>query len=262
VSPWLRLTLRGVRLLLIFMAASAVCAAVTAGTALAHAAAPGAGRPGTARGPDHPDPGRPIQADPGRPVHADPGRPVHADPGHPVHADPGRPVRPGDEHSARPDHWQPQQGFTAPWVLPVPSDSASASASARPSGLHPSALRPSRPAEEPSRAGSRAGEGRMRPGRPDGVEGDDDTGPGEAPDSDAAQPEEPQTADAPDTLPPPEEAGLDPASPTPPTTVRQPVQQGGAPAEPVLQILPLGSGLMLIGLGLGLAFLGLRLRRS
>ncbi|RPF34894.1 hypothetical protein [Streptomyces sp. TLI_185] len=34
------------------------------------------------------------------------------------------------------------------------------------------------------------------------------------------------------------------------------------PAEPVLRILPLGSGLVLIGLGLGLAFIGLRMRRT
>jgi hypothetical protein len=33
-------------------------------------------------------------------------------------------------------------------------------------------------------------------------------------------------------------------------------------AEPVLRILPLGSGLVLIGLGLGLALLGARLRRG
>ncbi|MFF0107655.1 hypothetical protein [Streptomyces hirsutus] len=31
---------------------------------------------------------------------------------------------------------------------------------------------------------------------------------------------------------------------------------------PMLRILPLGSGLVLMGLGLGLAFVGLRLRRS
>ncbi|MFG2606678.1 hypothetical protein ACGFT2_24470 [Streptomyces sp. NPDC048514] len=102
----------------------------------------------------------------------------------------------------------------------------------------------------------------MRPGRPDGPaagrEDDDDTVDGEAPDT-AAQPQEPETTDG---TPPPQEAGLDPANTTPPPADRQPVQQGGAPAEPVLQILPLGSGLMLIGLGLGLAFLGLRIRRS
>ncbi|MBF8171362.1 hypothetical protein IW294_11420 [Streptomyces olivaceus] len=33
-------------------------------------------------------------------------------------------------------------------------------------------------------------------------------------------------------------------------------------AEPVLRVLPLGSGLVLIGLGLALAFVGLRLRRG
>ncbi|MEF9905025.1 hypothetical protein [Streptomyces sp. P9-A2] len=33
-------------------------------------------------------------------------------------------------------------------------------------------------------------------------------------------------------------------------------------AGPMLRILPLGSGLVLVGLGLGLAFVGLRLRRS
>lgn len=33
-------------------------------------------------------------------------------------------------------------------------------------------------------------------------------------------------------------------------------------AGPMLRILPLGSGLVLMGLGLGLAFVGLRLRRS
>jgi hypothetical protein len=33
------------------------------------------------------------------------------------------------------------------------------------------------------------------------------------------------------------------------------------PVGPVLRILPLGSGLVLIGLGLGLAFFALRLRR-
>jgi hypothetical protein len=36
----------------------------------------------------------------------------------------------------------------------------------------------------------------------------------------------------------------------------------GAPPEPALELLPLGSGLILIGLGLGLAFLALRARRA
>ncbi|MEV6002785.1 hypothetical protein AB0M25_26810 [Streptomyces griseomycini] len=34
------------------------------------------------------------------------------------------------------------------------------------------------------------------------------------------------------------------------------------PVEPVLRILPLGSGLVLIGLGLGLAFVALRMRQG
>ncbi|MGW8062200.1 hypothetical protein ACVV2G_07950 [Streptomyces ziwulingensis] len=36
----------------------------------------------------------------------------------------------------------------------------------------------------------------------------------------------------------------------------------GRAAEPVLRVLPLGTGLVLVGLGLGLAFVGLRLRRG
>ncbi|MFE9771258.1 hypothetical protein ACFYOV_06210 [Streptomyces sp. NPDC005931] len=36
----------------------------------------------------------------------------------------------------------------------------------------------------------------------------------------------------------------------------------GSAGGPVLRILPLGSGLMLIGLGFGLAFVGLRLRQG
>ncbi|PWI16741.1 hypothetical protein DI272_23175 [Streptomyces sp. Act143] len=49
------------------------------------------------------------------------------------------------------------------------------------------------------------------------------------------------------------------ASPRP---VGQAVGQAERPTEPVLRILPLGSGLVLIGLGLGLALLGVRLRRG
>ncbi|WP_159058823.1 hypothetical protein [Streptomyces caeruleatus] len=53
-------------------------------------------------------------------------------------------------------------------------------------------------------------------------------------------------------------APLAPAEPP----ARQPVAHAADPAEPVLQVLPLGTGLVLIGLGLGLAFVGLRLRRG
>jgi hypothetical protein len=97
------------------------------------------------------------------------------------------------------------------------------------------------PSDQPSRAGSRAGEGRERPGR-QGV----------------AEPVEevPRTTRQPRQPPEPI---------APPSTRPQPVEQAGeaeSPAEPVLRIMPLGSGLVLIGLGLGLAFLGLRLRRG
>jgi hypothetical protein len=120
----------------------------------------------------------------------------------------------------------------------------------------------SAPADEPSRAGSRPGEGRDRPGRreeapeeededQDGDEGDvggDVPGDPDAGD-DTAVPEEPQEA-----VPVP--------SASPHQAAPQAVARAERPAEPVLRILPLGSGLILIGLGLGLAFAGLRLRRT
>ncbi|MGW2723584.1 hypothetical protein [Streptomyces sp. NPDC001492] len=57
---------------------------------------------------------------------------------------------------------------------------------------------------------------------------------------------------------PPAEAGLVPSGPA----QRPAARAAGQPAEPILRILPLGSGLVLIGLGLGLAFIGLRMRRA
>jgi hypothetical protein len=58
----------------------------------------------------------------------------------------------------------------------------------------------------------------------------------------------------------PGEAGLvpsvPPVRPDPQNVARE------RTSEPVLHILPLGSGLVLIGLGLGLAFVALRLRRA
>jgi hypothetical protein len=52
-----------------------------------------------------------------------------------------------------------------------------------------------------------------------------------------------------------------PSSP-PLRPVHQSVTHAEDPTDPVLRILPLGSGLILIGLGLGLAFIGLRVRRG
>ncbi|MEU8928556.1 hypothetical protein AB0D30_01535 [Streptomyces sp. NPDC048409] len=131
----------------------------------------------------------------------------------------------------------------------TPSDSASASDSA-----------------EPSRAGTLAGEGRMRPGRPQGpaaaVQGQD---------QDEDEPEEDEVAPGDGTgRPSPAVTSARPSgtsAPVPSTPRQQPAQQAAAPAEdessePVLHILPLGSGLVLIGLGLGLAFVALRVRRD
>ncbi|MEU6222352.1 hypothetical protein [Streptomyces sp. NPDC047042] len=95
------------------------------------------------------------------------------------------------------------------------------------------ATRAVRPAPDASRAGSLAGVGRERPGRRESA--------------------------------PPDEATDGAADPVPvPTSVPDepgdPAALPGAVYGPVLRILPLGSGLVLIGLGLGLAFLALRLR--
>ncbi|MEV0638177.1 hypothetical protein AB0I77_25185 [Streptomyces sp. NPDC050619] len=108
---------------------------------------------------------------------------------------------------------------------------------------------PSASAAAPSRAGSRAGEGRERPGRrvePDAVpEGEDVVeGDGDG-DSDAgitAVPESPRA--------------------TPGVPSEQPSARAERPAGSGLRILPLGSGLILVGLGLGLAFIALRVRRG
>ncbi|MEU6887285.1 hypothetical protein ABZ918_19060 [Streptomyces viridosporus] len=46
------------------------------------------------------------------------------------------------------------------------------------------------------------------------------------------------------------------------TSAPDSVTSAERPVEPVLRILPLGSGLMLIGLGLGLAIIALRMRQG
>ncbi|MDQ1037543.1 hypothetical protein QFZ75_003959 [Streptomyces sp. V3I8] len=96
------------------------------------------------------------------------------------------------------------------------------------------------PAE--SRAGSVAGEGRERPGR-------------------EARPTDAESASAhPDGSESPDQR--EPAAP--PKASRPPSTPPGHPArasEPVLRVLPLGSGLVLIGLGLALTFLALKTRK-
>ncbi|MFJ5774832.1 hypothetical protein [Streptomyces sp. NPDC093094] len=147
---------------------------------------------------------------------------------------------------------------------------------------------PSEPAEdEPSRAGSRAGEGRQRPGRPQEKERE----PGEEETSAEASEQPEPSADESDAgtadsgerdggdghdeagglQPPAGTASVGPTEPQAASRQADPPQDGspravapqaGTPAEPMLHVLPLGSGLMLVGLGLALAFLGLRLRRD
>ncbi|MGC5034376.1 hypothetical protein ACPXCS_04860 [Streptomyces sp. DT190] len=96
---------------------------------------------------------------------------------------------------------------------------------------------------QPSRAGSRAGEGRQRPGRPQSTE------------------EEPDAGDRTTAPGASREALPLPTAPTEPPVGEAAAARADRPVGPVLRILPLGSGLVLIGLGLGLAFVGLRLRR-
>ncbi|ATL29145.1 hypothetical protein [Streptomyces formicae] len=105
--------------------------------------------------------------------------------------------------------------------------------------------------DETSRAGSRAGEGRERPGRSETPE---------TPETPAASLSDPAlpvpTYPTGPPSPKPERdsvAHRDTASDTSRPTRADPVLPG-------LRVLPLGGGLVLIGLGIG--FLGLRLRRG
>ncbi|MEU6588631.1 hypothetical protein ABZ923_05250 [Streptomyces sp. NPDC046881] len=246
MTPRLRLTLRWLRPLAVLTAAAlpAYGTAVAYGGTPVHAAEQDSARP-FATG--HRDEQR-LTGAAGR------GTPRYtaADRGHPEQGPPGRDGPARAQATPAPSAHQ-----DAPAAVPLPSDSASAS------------VRPYRPLASvaPSRAGSRAGEGRMRPGRPDGpaieVEGDDDpplATPVAQPEG-QEEPEEAETAHIPGASSSPQEA--DSAPPGRPTLpAQQAAQQGEAPTEPVLRLLPLGSGLVLIGLGLGLALLGLRLRRS
>ncbi|WP_406124311.1 hypothetical protein [Streptomyces sp. NBC_00989] len=133
-----------------------------------------------------------------------------------------------------------------------------------------------RASAEPSRAGNLAGEGRERPGRTaeptadedesgGGGEGDDDDTAGLKADGDDDGSRSDSSA-GPGSPAPADSASSQEATPVPTSPPLQPlhrtVTHAEDPAEPVLRILPLGSGLILIGLGLGLAFIALRVRRS
>ncbi|UXX94455.1 hypothetical protein N7U49_24630 [Streptomyces sp. AD2-2] len=127
---------------------------------------------------------------------------------------------------------------------------------------------PARASAKPSRAGSEAGEGRERPGRtaePSANEDEDESGGvdggGDGGDTAGLQADGDDDSPAPDDSASPEQAEPTPAS-SPLQPAQQTVTRATGAAEPVLRILPLGSGLILIGLGLGLAFIALRVRRS
>ncbi|MCI3931874.1 hypothetical protein [Streptomyces sp. AN091965] len=98
--------------------------------------------------------------------------------------------------------------------------------------------------DEVALAGSRAGEGRTRPGRAE---------PLVVPDPRGWRPLPPPAARKPRTEPRPPPA----ADVAEPSSARR---TATGPPIPGLRVLPLGAGLVLIGLGLG--FLGLRVRRG
>ncbi|MGI5436630.1 hypothetical protein ACQEV4_03910 [Streptomyces shenzhenensis] len=130
---------------------------------------------------------------------------------------------------------------------------------------------------EPSRAGSRPAEGRPRPGRPDGpaarTEGVDDPADPDYPDEteseDGVDDASPSTtapwghhgddydAATPTASESTQQAGLAPSA-LPPTEAAAQGRASGS--DPSLRLLPLGSGMVLIGLGL--ALVGLRVRHD
>jgi len=170
-------------------------------------------------------------------------------------------------HAVRPTHTTPASHAAEP----RPALGLSGSPARRPSyaAAGPDAAQPS---PVPSLAGSMAGEGRARPGREEVApreQQEEDAGAtytDRDPTAPADNPSVPgRDPDVPDPAAPTDPGGAtlapDPARNTA-AAVGQSVTRSGQDAEPVLQILPLGSGLILIGLGLGLVFLALRVRRG
>ncbi|MFD5446899.1 hypothetical protein [Streptomyces sp. NPDC127100] len=205
---------------------------------------------GAGSGPDAPaDPGRP-----GRPEHLE--RPAGSGRSDVPHHPDDRPgTRPSSAHSpTAPSHTsRAEEG--RPTSRPTSgAGRGSATPSRAPSKPSPSA---SVPGGEPSRAGSGAGEGRQRPGRP---ETRDDGVRGEAVQEGVGS----RVADLPDApaaAVPPGRDALTPTATPPRSEPTSGTRTEGA-AGPVLKVLPLGTGLVLVGLGLALAFLGLRVRRG
>ncbi|MEU9955681.1 hypothetical protein [Streptomyces sp. NPDC050982] len=135
------------------------------------------------------------------------------------------------------------------------------------------------PAPGESRAGSRAGEGRERPGRSpapteeeteeeeaqyEAQDGTREEAPEEARDEDAGvgHPDGPADGEQSEGAVAPETPGNTAPRSQEPVDAEQAAGRRVRASEPVLRVLPLGSGLVLIGLGLGLAFVALRVRRG
>ena len=180
--------------------------------------------PGRSDGPRHPDgPGKRPSSAPSATTHAS--RPEEGRP-------PSRPASGAGHRSATPS---PAPSKPAPFF--------------------------SAPDGEPSRAGSRAGEGRQRPGRPDAQKAEENGTKGHADQEGVGGRGLPDRPDSP-------AAAVPPGATAPTTTAAAPRSEPTSAARtegatgPVLKVLPLGSGLVLVGLGLALAFVGLRLRRG
>lgn len=130
---------------------------------------------------------------------------------------------------------------------------------------------------QPSRAENPPGEGREHPRRSERAEESRDTGPhGREQRREAKDEDEGAGADRTDRphgpRPDSEESVSEApwgdttasreAVPVPSATSHSAAPETVASTEPVLRILPLGSGLVLIGLGFGLAFVALRMRQA
>ncbi|MFG2798557.1 hypothetical protein [Streptomyces pseudovenezuelae] len=233
MTPWLRATVLAI---LVGTSATAVPQADLAyGAELTPRVPPGqATHPVSLQGTRSPE-SAPAHRTPGRAPRPDAtGLPSHPAPG--ASASPsGIPSVPTPAHGPR----HPAPGYAAPSGPPRGHGPERASPS-------PS-LAPSPSAAAPSRAGSRAGEGRERPGRR----------------------EEPvtQEAQADGTDPGGTDSGDDDltavSEPPPRTAVARPSRPAERPvASPKVFILPLGTGLVLVGLGLGLGLYALRVRRG
>ncbi|MFF8777828.1 hypothetical protein ACF07W_11265 [Streptomyces sp. NPDC015140] len=185
------------------------------------------------------------------------GRGGHERPGQSSgHEHPGRPERPERPEAgpAAPSAGQTRpgggraHGSATPSITASPSKSGASARSAAPAVSTP----------EPSRAGSVPGEGRQRPGRAGEWRPGRDRAHENA--DRRARGDHDGPAEDPATAQPPGEAALVPSAA--PSQSQPGTGTRAAATEPVLRVLPLGSGLVLIGLGLALAFVGLRLRRG